>query len=63
MTVGVVEPRVVEGRRVLSWGYEGSGAYSTARDAAECLVVQRVEGGAARQRFSVERARRREVRP
>lgn len=62
MTVGVVEPRAVEGRRVLSWGYEGSGAYWTAKDAAECLVVQRVEGGGARQRFNIEKARRREAR-
>jgi hypothetical protein len=59
VSFAVVEPRRVEGRRVLSWGYEGSGAYWTAREAAECLVVQGVEGGAARQRFSIERNRRR----
>lgn len=59
VSFGVVERRRVEGRRVLSWGYEGSGAYGTAREAAECLVVQRVEGSAARQRFSIERSRRR----
>ena len=59
VSFGVVEPRRVEGRRVLSWGYEGSGAYGTARDAAECLVVQRVEGPGSRQRFSIEKSRRR----
>jgi hypothetical protein len=59
VSFGVVEPRRVEGRRVLSWGYGGSGAYWTASKAAESVVVQQVEGGAARQRFSIERNRRR----
>lgn len=62
VTFGVIEPRAVEGRRVLSWGYAGSGAYWTAREAAESLVVQRAEGAQARQRFSIERSRRRRAR-
>lgn len=70
--LGLVAPRAVDdtgpGRpRVTAWGSNrhghpddgGSGAYATRREAAESCAVEAIEGHAARQRFNVERARRR----
>lgn len=41
------------------YGYEGSGAYRSPREAGESLAVGRIDGPAARQRFDVERSSRR----
>lgn len=51
------------GERGVVWGYDGSGAYRTARDAADSLAVYRIDGPGARQRFDVARAIARDPRP
>lgn len=62
VTVGFVEAR--HGRDgTTAWGFDGSGAYVTAREAGDSLAVQELVGGArARHAFDVARRQRRQPR-